>query len=103
MHYLLQGGFPCKIILVATPFAPLEEIPEIGNFFEPLPHLDYSKATHKESFNRVKFVVFHSDDDPYVPLRHGKGWGKMLKVDPIILHNERHINLPEFPEILEYL
>ena len=100
MRYLQQGGFPYKIILVATPYAQLSDIPQISNFLERPPHF---KDIDKETLQRVDFQVIHSDDDPYVPAHHAKAWGELLGVEPILLHGKRHINSQEFPEILEYL
>ena len=42
--------------------------------------------------NCKKFYVFHSDNDPYVPLKHGKELANNLGVDVIIVKSAGHFN-----------
>ncbi|MFH1978179.1 MAG: alpha/beta hydrolase [Candidatus Aenigmatarchaeota archaeon] len=39
-----------------------------------------------------KFYVFHSDNDPYVPLNKGKELARRLETDPIIVKGGGHLN-----------
>lgn len=54
-----------------------------------------------------KFVLFHSDDDPYVPLEHGKIIQKNLDAELIVLPKQKHFSVSteptytKFPELLE--
>ncbi len=54
-----------------------------------------------------KFVVIHSDNDPYVPLPIGKDLAKSLRVEPIIEHAAGHINAPggylSYPKLLNLI
>lgn len=54
-----------------------------------------------------KFVVIHSDNDPYVPLSIGKDLAKSLKVELIIEHAAGHINAPggflSYPKLLNLI
>ncbi|MFH1670913.1 MAG: alpha/beta fold hydrolase [Patescibacteria group bacterium] len=51
------------------------------------------------------FCVFHSDDDPYVPLENGRDCAKQLEVDLNFIPNAGHFNAEsgysEFAELLE--
>ena len=42
--------------------------------------------------NCKKFYVFHSDNDPYVPLKHGEELAKNLGVKLILVKNAGHFN-----------
>lgn len=98
-HYLLNGGDAPKIILVATPFNKLKLIPTIDEFmidFSPLKEIVESRLKDTE------FVVFQSNDDPYVPESHGKSWAKLLHAEYRLLPYRGHLNEVDFPEILEY-
>lgn len=54
-----------------------------------------------------KFVIIHSDNDPYVPLSIGKDLAKSLGVEPIIEHAAGHINAPggylSYPKLLSLI
>lgn len=97
MRYLEQGGNPQKIILVASPFEKLTEIPEIDNFLEKPFEIS------NEQIQKTKFTVFHSDDDPYVPVNHAERWADITGVKLNLLSGKGHINTSTFPEILDYL
>lgn len=53
------------------------------------------------------FIIFHSDDDPYVPLEDGKMLSNALNGELIIMQGQGHFNLEKgpqykrFPELLE--
>ncbi|MBU2214087.1 alpha/beta hydrolase [Patescibacteria group bacterium] len=55
--------------------------------------------------NCQHFCVFHSDDDPYVPLENGQECAKQLGVDLNFIPNAGHFNAEsgysEFAELLE--
>ncbi len=54
-----------------------------------------------------RFVIFHSDDDPYVPLSDAKDFQNKLSADLIVMKGQGHFNLEkgpqykQFPELLE--
>lgn len=59
---------------------------ELGNFFEiPLDFEGMKKHC-------PKFVVIHSDDDPYVPLKHSDILKERLGATAIIKHNAKHFS-----------
>ncbi|MEE9323374.1 MAG: alpha/beta hydrolase [Candidatus Aenigmarchaeota archaeon] len=55
--------------------------------------------------NCKHFEVFHSDNDPYVPLKHGKGIAENLGVELTLIKGAGHFNTKagytEFPLLLE--
>lgn len=57
-----------------------------------------------------KFVLIHSDNDPYVPLEHGKILQKNLDADLIVEEGQKHFSVgsfgdkyKEFPLLLKLL
>ena len=65
--------------------------------------LDWLKIRKKAR----KFILIHSDDDPYVPLQHGESLKEKLDAELIVLRGQKHFSLEagpqykEFPELLE--
>lgn len=55
--------------------------------------------------NCQNFFVYHSDNDPYVPLSHGEKLAKNLGVKLTVIHGGGHLNeaagFTEFPHLLE--
>ncbi len=49
---------------------------------------DWKKIKRKSS----NFFVFHSDNDPYIPLEQAKKLAKNLGISPIIVKNAGHFN-----------
>lgn len=53
-----------------------------------------------------KIVLFHSDDDPYVPLDHGKKLQALLNAELVIMPGQKHFSVSTearytaFPELL---
>ncbi len=53
------------------------------------------------------FIVFHSDDDPYVPVDDAERFTRALNAEYILLKDQGHFNLEkgsqyrQFPELLE--
>lgn len=74
-------------------------IPEIENFTD--------KPFNWEKIQNAceKFYVFHSDNDPYIPLWIAEEIAKKLNAELIIEHNGEHLNAPagflEYPRLLE--
>ncbi len=62
---------------------------------------DWSNIVNKAQ----EFVVFHSDDDPYVSLDNGRELARLLGCDLTLMPGAGHINkesgFTEFPQILE--
>jgi hypothetical protein len=66
---------------------------------------DYKKIKSKAS----KIVLFHSDNDPYVPLWHGKKLRDFLCGELIVMNGQAHFSTTtypgnkylQFPELLE--
>lgn len=52
-----------------------------------------------------RYVLFYSDNDPYVPLEHGEQFAKKLGAELIVQPGAGHFNLEsgysEFPELLD--
>lgn len=61
-------------------------VKEIESFFE--------KQIDNERIKKIcpRFVVIHSDDDPYVSLRHGENLRDKLVAEFIIMHGGGHLN-----------
>lgn len=91
-----------KAILVAG-FTDDLGFEELKNYFET--PIDFEKI--QSHCNR--FVAIHSDNDPYVPLKHADIFKEKLGAEVIILRNKKHFSGPvdneesctELPEALE--
>lgn len=59
---------------------------ELKNFFEK--PLDFEKIKSKAKH----FVAIHSDNDPYVPLKHGDVFKEKLGAELIVKHNMKHFS-----------
>lgn len=81
---------------------------------KPILYYDEDKRFSNFDFNwetiRQKarhFVVFHSDNDPYVSMRNGERLAQELGVGLIFIPQAGHINaesgFTQFPQILEHL
>lgn len=76
---------------------------ELKNFFTTPLDLD----TLKSKAN--KFVAIHSDNDPYVPLKHGDTFKEKLGAELIVKHAMKHFSGPvdnedsctELPDVVE--
>ncbi|MFT4303876.1 MAG: RBBP9/YdeN family alpha/beta hydrolase [Candidatus Woesearchaeota archaeon] len=79
----------------------LQAFDEINETF--LKDFDWNKIR----LNCKKFVVYHSDNDPYVPLDYGKKLSKNLKVRLSLISGAGHFNEKSgylhFPDILEQI
>lgn len=49
-----------------------------------------------------KFVLFHSDDDPYVPLEHGEKLKRLLNAELVVVPGQRHFSLEKGPEYKQF-
>lgn len=74
---------------------------ELSSFFKK--ELDWTKIKN----NCQKFVAIHSDNDPWVPLKHNKLFVEKLGAEFIIEHNKFHFSgddgINELPSALEAL
>ena len=61
---------------------------ELKNFFTT--GIDFKKIKQKANH----FVAIHSDDDPFVPLKHGDIFKERLDAELIIKHNFKHFSGP---------
>lgn len=59
---------------------------ELSNYFRTRIHWEKIK-THCKNF-----IVIHSDNDPYVPLKHGAIFKQKLNAELIILPNKKHFS-----------
>jgi hypothetical protein len=94
--YLSENNFPVKIkglFLLAGPF----DAGYLGDF-----NLSESLINIE---NQVKNIfLFHSEDDPYVPISEVKKYSQAFpNAEKIIFKNKGHFNLKEFPEFVEKL
>lgn len=64
-------------------------------FLEPF---DYEYIQKKAK----RFVIFHSDTDPYVPLYHGEKLASYLGGELVILKDQGHFNLEKGPQYKQF-
>ncbi|MBI2196104.1 serine hydrolase family protein [Candidatus Daviesbacteria bacterium] len=102
LEQLAEGKKIGGVIMVAG-FTDNLGYKELENFFET--PIDFEKIKGKAS----RFIAIHSDNDPYVPLKHGDIFKEKLGAKLIIKHNKGHFSGPvddtksvtSLPEVLE--
>ena len=76
-------------------------IKELNTFFTK--PIDWSKIKS----HCKKFIAIHSDNDPYVPLKHGDIFKEKLNAEVIVKHNMKHFSgddgIIELPVVLDAL
>ena len=90
-------------IIVAGPVG----IRPIRNWESDQPFIDHPFAWETIRGHARQFIVFHSDNDPYVGLGNGKEAAKQLGVDLTFIPNAGHFNrtagYTKFPELLDQI
>ena len=88
MRYLeaLPGGQKVGGVIFVAGFTDNLEFEELSNFFET--PIDFEKVKTKAN----KFVAIQSDNDPYVPIKHGDILKRQLGAELIVKHNAGHFS-----------
>lgn len=60
--------------------------------------LDWSKIKTKAG----KFILIHSDDDPYVHLEHGRKLKKYLNGELVVLSGQKHFSVSDHPKFVQF-
>lgn len=105
LRYLesLEKDQEIKGVVLAAGFTDDLGYKELKNFFQT--PIDFEKIkSHCENF-----VAIHSDNDPYVPLKHGDIFKEKLNAKLIVKHNMDHFSenektkktCTELPEVVE--
>lgn len=100
LRYLetLEEGQEIGGAVLVAGFSNHLNLKEFGTFFTK--PIDWEKINSRCK----KFVAIHSDNDPYVPLRHADIFKEKLNARVIILHNMKHFSgddgINELPEAL---
>lgn len=105
MRYLenLKPGQKVGGVVMVAGFTDNLGFEELQNFF-----------TTEISFEKIKeranhFVAIHSDDDPFVPLKHGDILKEKLDAELLVMHAMKHFSGPvdkedsclQLPEVVE--
>ena len=98
--YLSENEFPKSIaltVLVAAPFADVSTDESLTEFALPA-----SLDRFAEQSKRI--VLFHSDDDPGVPVAEAQRyWEALPQAELKLLSGQQHINHEHFPELIKLL
>lgn len=96
--YLSTHSFPKKIratILIASPFHKNGMEESLGDF-------KLSTSLRKFTKQGGKIFIYHSTDDPVVPVEHAEEYHKMLPSAVLrIFKNKAHFNQSSFPELVK--
>lgn len=96
--YLAENSLSKKITATFLIAAPFDDKDEKGN--ESLVDFSLPKSLNKFEKQGGKIYLYHSKDDPVVPVSHLKKYKKMLpSAQVIVLKNRGHFNQEQFPEI----
>jgi predicted alpha/beta hydrolase family esterase len=90
LNILEKLNKPIKTAFLVAGFTGLLENPNFDRINKSF--IDKSFDWQKIKQNCPKFFVFHSDNDPYVPLKKSKDLAKNLGVDVILVKNAGHFN-----------
>lgn len=109
-----SGGVAAlKILQKLPPGIVIKKCITVGSFIETHGWTDIvGLFTETFDFPSIRshakhFIVFHSDDDPWVPIEDGKFLSKQLGAEPVFIKGQGHFNLEkgpqfkQFPELLE--
>ena len=98
----LLEKIPTKIALACFVGTPVG-IPGTKNWESDKPFVEKPMNWKAIRAHAKKFVVFHSDNDPYVPLTNGEESARQLQVPLHFVPNAGHFNTPagytEFPQL----
>jgi len=81
---------PIKAAFFVSGFLDLLGNPDFDNINKSF--IEKSFDWQKIKRNCLKFFIFHSDNDPYVPLAQAEELAKNLGVDVILVKNADHFN-----------
>lgn len=90
-----------SVYLVAGFTHPIGDFEGHRELFQP--PFDYKKIQQKAR----KFVLFHSDNDPYIDISHGEKLRDLLDAQLVVMKRQGHFNLEnspkytQFPKLLE--
>ena len=90
LNILEQLNKPIKAAFFVSGFVGLLGNPEFDNINKTF--VDKRFDWQKIKQNCKKFYVFHSDNDPYVPLEQAEKLAKNLGVNVILVKNAGHFN-----------
>lgn len=79
----------------------------VAGFTDPLGDEKSELFLHPYDYKKIrksakKFILFHSDNDPYVPLSHGEHLRDLLDAELIVIPGQGHFNLEKGPEYKEF-
>lgn len=102
LRVLEQLKYPVRaVFLVGTPIG----VKPIANYDRDNSFSGFDFDWEKIKNNSKSFVVFHSDNDPYVGLENGKELAKNLGAELTFIPNAGHFNAKagylSFPDLLE--
>jgi len=102
LEKLEQIDIKIKAAIFVTPFVSKIGKPE----FDEINRTFYKEHNYSKIENNCrKFIVFQSDNDPYVPMYLSEDVAEMLRTEPITVHKAGHFNevagYTKFPQLLE--
>ena len=106
LNILQDLDFPIKACFFISGTSTLSNNPELAEFDE------MNKSFFPKKFNWTKiksnckkFHIYHSDNDPYLPIEKSIELGEHLGIKPVIIKGAGHFNeasgYTKFPKLLE--
>jgi hypothetical protein len=103
LRILEKSKKPIKAAFFVSGFVDFLGLPEFDEINKTFVGKEFDWNKIKQ--NCKKFILFHSDNDPYVPIENAKRLAKALGVEIIIIKNAGHFNKAagylKFEELLE--
>ena len=98
--YLSENAYPKKIratYLLATPYDSLGLEESLGDFALTAPLLRFASQS-------PRIFIFHSEDDPVVPVSHAEKYkAQLAHAEVIMLKEKKHLNMIDFPELVRHV
>jgi predicted alpha/beta hydrolase family esterase len=90
LRLLEKTNITVKACFFVSPFIELLNNPEFDEINKTFLRAEFDWKTILE--HSTKFTVFHSDNDPYVPLAYAQNVAKNCNTEVTIIPNGRHLN-----------
>lgn len=108
-HLVLNQNLKPKAIIMVAAFSSEIGLPDYDRLNQTffLPDNVLEKARIHFEQNRIKAVLFHGDNDPYVPLLQAQHIAARLNVPLSIIRNGGHLNAEfgytQFPDLIDVI
>lgn len=108
-HLILNQNLKPKMVIMVSAFSDEIGFPDYDHLNQTffLPDDILEKARIYLGQNKIKVLLFHGDNDPYVPLSQAQHIAEQLKVPLTIVQDGGHLNAEfsytQFPDLINVI